>query len=77
MLFARSLPQVLSRSGVRVKLLTAGIVVASVFTVLIVALLVGGSLTQPPTAAAVGSASKAFAVAPEGAKLPGIQLPTL
>lgn len=77
MLAARSLPQAPARAGTRTKLLTTGIVIASSVSILIVALLVGGSLTQPPTAAAVNSAAKGFGLAPEDAKYPGIQLPTL
>ena len=74
---ARGLPPVLSRPDMRTKLLTTGIVIASALTVLIVALLVGGSLTQSPTAAAVGGAARAFGIPPADAKYPGFQLPTL
>lgn len=77
MFAARGLPQASSRLNLRTKLLTTGIACASLLAILIVALLVGGSLTQPPTAAAVSSAAKGFGIPPEDAKYPGIQLPTL
>lgn len=71
-------PQATNSRTMRSTLLTAGIGGASILTILIVALLVGGSLTQPPTAVAVGApAPKGAAVATDEDKYGGFQLPTL
>ncbi len=54
--------------------LTVGISVVSALAVLVGALLVGGSLTQPPTAATPGKALKGFALVQKNVD---VQLPTL
>jgi hypothetical protein len=45
--------------------------------VLVGALLVGGSPTQPPAASAANTGPKATGLGPTGSKLDGMQLPTL
>jgi formate-dependent nitrite reductase membrane component NrfD len=66
------------RRTLRPTRLTVGISVISALAVLVGALLVGGSLTQPPTAAATeGSTSRAQAYPPIELKLTGLQLPTI
>lgn len=69
---------VVLRRTMRLTGLTVGISVASAAAILVSALLVGGSLTQPPTAAAnENSGSKGATQQPIEAKLTGLQLPTL
>jgi len=66
---------VMLRRTMRPTRLTVGISVVSVLAVLVGALLVGGSLTRPPTAAAAPEpAPKGVSVV---VKLDGLQLPTL
>ena len=72
---------VMLRRTMRPTGLTVGISVASVLAVLVGALLVGGSITQPPTAAATpgDTAPKGVSVfeKPVVENLDGLQLPTL
>ena len=66
---------VMLRRTMRPTRLTVGISMVSALAVLVGALLVGGSLTQPPTAAAEQDrAPKGVAVVD---KLEGLQLPTI
>ncbi|MFM9878417.1 MAG: hypothetical protein ACKVOG_11325 [Rhodoglobus sp.] len=69
---------VVLRRTLRPTKLTVGISVISALAVLIGALLVGGSLTQPPTAAATeGLSLRGVAHASIELKLTGLQLPTI
>lgn len=66
------------RRTIRPTKLTVGISVISALAVLIGALLVGGSLTQPSTAAATENpATRTVGTAPIELKLSGLQLPTI
>ena len=62
------------RRTMRLTGVTTVVSVASALAILIGAVLVGGSLTQPPTSIAERTGSK---VAAQMEKLPGLQLPTL
>lgn len=66
---------VMLRRTMRPTRLTVGISVVSVLAVLVGALLVGGSLTQPPTAAAAPQPATKGVGTVE--KLEGLQLPTI
>lgn len=69
---------VMLRRTLRPTKLTVGISVVTALGVLIGALLVGGSLTQPSTAAATENApARGVADAPIELKLTGLQLPTI
>ena len=69
---------VVLRRTMRLTGLTVGISVASAAAIVVGALLVGGSLTQPPAAAAdENPLQKGAAQQPIEAKLTGLQLPTL
>jgi ABC-type nickel/cobalt efflux system permease component RcnA len=77
-LVAIGMAVVVLRRKTRLTGLTAGLSVASAATIIVGALLVGGSLTQPPAAAAnENPASRGAAQQPIEAKLTGLQLPTL
>ncbi len=67
-----------SRRDEKLTKATIGLAAFSGFALLAGTLLVGGSLTQPPTAAAFGDApSRSAAVPPIELKLSGLQLPTI
>jgi hypothetical protein len=69
---------VVLRRTMRLTGLTVGISIASAAAIVVGALLVGGSLTQPPAAVADGIVLQKVAVQqPIEAKLTGLQLPTL
>ncbi len=69
---------VMLRRTVRPAGLTLGVSAASAMAVLIGALLVGGSLTQPPTAAATETSTPRGSGNPSvELKLTGLQLPTI
>jgi hypothetical protein len=69
---------VVLRRSMRLTVLSAGLSAATAAAVLVGALLVGGSLTQSPAAAAGEEpATKGAAQQPIEAKLTGLQLPTL
>jgi hypothetical protein len=67
-----------SRRTARPTKLTVGLSVFSALAVLVGALLVGGSLTQSPTAEATGGdVPRSVTVPPIELKLTGLQLPTI
>lgn len=69
---------VMMRRTMRPTKLTVGISVVSALAVLVGALLVGGSLTQSPTAEATeNSVPRSVTVPPIELKLTGLQLPTI
>jgi hypothetical protein len=69
---------IMMRRSLRTTKLIVGVSVTSALAIVVGALLVGGSLTQPPTAAASEErTARATGTASIELKLTGVQLPTL